>query len=79
LDRPALPDAETLAEAAARDLPGWDTILPAAVANDDEHVIKLVYACLAETRAGGGKLYRYLAARKAGLLAATESRSLELA
>ena len=76
LDRPALPDAETLAEATARDLPGWDTILPAAVASDDEHVIKLVYACLAETRAGGGKLYRYLAARKAGLLAATESRSL---
>src|SRR5262249_30240687 len=70
LDRPVLPSLATAAGTAGRDLPDWNTILPAATASEDEHVIKLVYAALAESRAGGGRLYRYLAARKAGLLAA---------
>jgi hypothetical protein len=70
LDRPVQPSAAAAAELTARDLPDWNTILPAAVADDDEHVIKLVFSCLAESRAGGGRLYRYLAARKTGLLEA---------
>jgi hypothetical protein len=83
LDRPELPSPAAAAELTAEDLPDWNAILPAAVASDDEHVIKLVFSCLAESRAGGGRLYRYLAVRKAGLLnaqpaatAITESQSL---
>jgi hypothetical protein len=69
LNRPELPSAEALAAATAVDLPDWNTILPTAVASDDDHVIKLVFACLAETRAGGGRIYHLLAAQKAGLAA----------
>jgi hypothetical protein len=68
LDRPELPSSAAAAELTAADLPDWNAILPEAVASDDEHVIKLVFSCLAESRSGGGRLYRYLAARKAGLL-----------
>jgi hypothetical protein len=67
LDRPEVPAAAHAAELTAEALPDWNAILPAAVASDDEHVIKLVFSCLAESRAGGGRLYRYLAARKVGL------------
>jgi hypothetical protein len=70
LNRPELPSAEHVAGALAVALPDWNTLLPAAVASDDDHVIKLVFACLAETRAGGGRIYHLLAARKAGLVAA---------
>jgi hypothetical protein len=68
LDRPELPDAATVAKLMAAPLPDWNKILPAAVESDDEHTIKLVFTCLAETRAGYGRLYRVLAARKVGLL-----------
>jgi hypothetical protein len=73
LDRPELPTPAQAAELITEELPDWNAILPAAVANDDEHVIKLVFSCLAESRAGGGRLYRYLAARKAGLLETAEA------
>jgi hypothetical protein len=70
LDRPEIPTPAAAAELTTEDLPDWNAILPAAVADDDEHVIKLVFSCLAESRSGGGRLYRYLAARKVGLLGA---------
>jgi hypothetical protein len=76
LDRPEFSTPAAAAELTAEDLPDWNAILPAAVASDDEHVIKLVFSCLAESRAGGGRLYRYLAARKTGLLGGTESASV---
>jgi hypothetical protein len=68
LDRPELPTAAAAAELTAQDLPDWNAILPVAVEIDDEHAIKLVYSCLSESRSGGGRLYRYLAARKMSLL-----------
>jgi hypothetical protein len=71
LDRPEVPTPAQAAELTAEDLPDWNAILPAAVANNDEHVIKLVFSCLVESRSGGGRLYRYLAARKAELLGTT--------
>jgi hypothetical protein len=70
LDRPELPTPARAAELTAEELPDWNAILSAAVGDDDEHVIKLVFSCLEESRAGGGRLYRYLAARKVGLLGA---------
>jgi hypothetical protein len=78
LNRPELPGNETVAAATAADLPDWNEILPRAAASDDDHVVKLVFACLAETRAGGGRLYRLLAARKAGLAAAPAKPPAEL-
>ena len=70
LDRPDVPTPVQAAELTAEELPDWNAILPAAVADNDEHVIKLVFSCLAESRSGGGRLYRYLAARKVELLGA---------
>jgi hypothetical protein len=70
LDRPDLPTPAGAAELTTEDLPDWNVILPAGVASDDEHVVKLVFSCLEESRSGGGRLYRYLAARKVGLLGA---------
>ena len=72
-DRPMLPTAAAAADLTAVDLPDWNAIMPAAVASEDEHAIKLVFACLAESRAGGGRLYRYLAARKMDLLDSDKS------
>jgi hypothetical protein len=68
LDRPALPDAAEVAKLSQATLPDWNKILQAAVDSDAEHTIKLVFTCLDETRAGHGRLYRLLAARKVGLL-----------
>ena len=68
LDRPDVPSPAAAAELIAEELADWNAILPAAIADEDEHVIKLVFSCLEESRAGGGRLYRYLAARKVGLL-----------
>jgi len=73
LDRPEVPSPASAAELTTEDLPDWNAILAAAVADDDEHVIKLVFSCLAESRSGGGRLYRYLAGRKAGVLAGAET------
>jgi hypothetical protein len=75
LDRPEVPSPASAAELTAEDLPDWNAILAAAVADDDEHVIKLVFSCLAESRSGGGRLYRYLAARKVGLLGTADAVS----
>ena len=72
LDRPDVPSPAAAAELTTETLPDWNAILPAAVASEDEHVIKLVFSCLAESRNGGGRLYRYLAARKVGLLEKTD-------
>jgi Questin oxidase-like len=68
LNRPALPALAAVTKLTTAELPDWNKILPAAVDSDDEHAVKLVFTCLEETRAGGGRLYRLLAARKVGLL-----------
>jgi Questin oxidase-like len=68
LDRPALPEPAAVAGLVNAPLPDWNKILSTAVENDDEHAIKLAFTCLAETRAGHGRIYRLLAARKVGLL-----------
>ncbi|MDO8376288.1 MAG: questin oxidase family protein [Aquabacterium sp.] len=42
---------------------GWDRIVPAALASDDEHRIKLVDSCRAEEQAWGGDDWRRAASR----------------
>jgi hypothetical protein len=68
LDRPAFLNASSVKRQTEAALPDWNKILAAAVESDDEHTIKLVFTCLDETRAGHGRLYRLLAARKVGML-----------
>ncbi|MGC8484088.1 MAG: questin oxidase family protein [Candidatus Baltobacteraceae bacterium] len=46
-------------------VPAWEVILTAAIASDDEHVIKAVYTAWREERAYGGPLYRFAAAQTA--------------
>jgi hypothetical protein len=48
--------------------PTWDGITDAAVASDDEHVVKLAYSAREEAAAhGDDATYRWCAAREAGL------------
>jgi hypothetical protein len=68
LNRPELPDEATVRSLTQATLPDWNKILPAAVESDDEHTIKLAFTCLDESRAGYGRIYRVLAARKVGML-----------
>lgn len=51
-------------------VPDWPAILAAAIDSDDEHVVKLTYACLEEGRLTGDRIYRWLAARATGLVTA---------
>ena len=58
-------DASALAR---RDVPAWPEIAATAVRSNDEHVIKLVYSAREEAAVYGHPLYRYVAAKKAGLV-----------
>lgn len=40
------------------DAPGWDALLPRALAHDDDHVIKLAHACWREDARAPSPLYR---------------------
>ena len=60
-------EVESLTHGASPSIASWDAIAAAAVASDDEHVIKFVYTCREEDAAYGRPLYRLLAAKKARL------------
>ena len=64
---PLLTDAER-ARLARQALPPWPEIGAAAIRSSDEHVIKLVYSAREEDAAYSDPLYRYAAAKKAGLI-----------
>ena len=49
-------------DVAAADVPSWERIAAEAVADDDEHVIKVVYSCREEARARADERYRTTAA-----------------
>jgi len=50
--------------------PGWDDIVVAALASDDEHVVKLAYSAREEAAVhGDDATYRWCAALEAGLVA----------
>ena len=64
------PPIETEADLARGPAPAWDSIVAAATASDDEHVIKLAYSARAERdQWGHDPLYRRSAAREARLVA----------
>lgn len=70
IGKPAFASAAQLSDLRVTKVPDWPAILTAAAASDDEHVIKLSYACLEEGRLTGDRIYRWLAARAAGLTTA---------
>jgi hypothetical protein len=68
IGRPALPDADTLTAWRAAETPAWPELLSSALAQDDEHTVKLCYAALSLGRLTGDRLFRWLAAREVGAL-----------
>jgi len=71
IGRPALPSAETLALWRSATVPSWQEILQRVLTENDEHVVKLIYAALQLGRLTGDRLFRWLAARETGVLRST--------
>lgn len=55
--------ASGVSDTGAANLRSWDAIIAAAIASDDEHVVKLVDSCQEEERAYGGDEWRLAASR----------------
>lgn len=68
LGRPALPEADTIAAWRAAETPAWPELMRSALAQDDEHAVKLCYAALSLGRLTGDRLFRWLAAREVGAI-----------
>ena len=68
IGRPALPDADTLAAWRVAETPAWPELMNSALAQDDEHAVKLCYSALSLGRITGDRLFRWLAAREVGAL-----------
>ncbi len=60
---PAPPSLAELAARRTRAPARWDDVLAAALASDDDHVVKAVFTARAEERAYGEPLFRWAAAR----------------
>lgn len=71
IGRPALPSADMLAIWRSATVPGWQEILQRALAETDEHAVKLIYSALYLGRLTGDRLFRWLAARETGVLGST--------
>jgi hypothetical protein len=68
IGRPALPSAEVLESWRGAETPTWPELLEKAIAEEDEHVVKLCYAAVSLGRLSGERLFRWLAAREVGAL-----------
>lgn len=68
IGRPALPEADTIAGWRAAETPAWPEVLRGALAQDDEHAVKLCYSAVSLGRLSGDRLFRWLAAREVGAL-----------
>jgi hypothetical protein len=68
IGRPALPDADTIANWRATETPAWAELMRSALAQDDEHAVKLCYSAVTLGRLTGDRLFRWLAAREVGAL-----------
>ena len=68
IGRPALPEVDTIAAWRATEAPAWPELVRSALAQDDEHAVKLCYSALSLGRLTGDRLFRWLAAREVGAL-----------
>ncbi len=65
---PDLPSAEMLQAWRKSPCPDWPEIKAAATGSDDEHDLSLTFSALEEWKAYGDPLYRYVTARRLGLV-----------
>ncbi|HEV8389441.1 MAG TPA: questin oxidase family protein [Dongiaceae bacterium] len=68
IGRPAIPDANTIEAWRAAETPAWPELLRSALAEKDEHAVKLCYSALFLGRLTGDRMFRWLAAREVGAL-----------
>jgi|SRR5688572_26320068 hypothetical protein len=68
IGRPALPEVDAIAAWRAAETPAWPELMCSALAQDDEHAVKLCYSALSLGRITGDRLFRWLAAREVGAL-----------
>ena len=64
IGRPTLPDEDAITAWRAADTPAWPELLRSALAQEDEHVVKLCYSAVSLGRLTGDRLFRWLAARE---------------
>ncbi|WP_119300176.1 questin oxidase family protein [Dongia deserti] len=68
IGRPAIPETDIVEARRAAETPAWLDLLGSAVAEEDEHTVKLCYSALFLGRLTGDRLFRWLAAREVGAL-----------
>ncbi|MGH6891289.1 MAG: questin oxidase family protein [Dongiaceae bacterium] len=68
IDRPALPNTDAIEAWRAAETPAWPDLLRNALAEEDEHSVKLCYSALFLGRLTGDRLFRWLVARELGAL-----------
>jgi hypothetical protein len=68
IGRPDIPDSEAIESWRGTETPGWAELLQRAVAEEDEHTVKLCYAAFSLGRSTGDRLFRWLAVRELGAL-----------
>ena len=71
IGRPSLPGADMVAMWRNSTVPAWQDLLQRALAETDEHAVKLIYSALYLGRLTGDRLFRWLAARETGVLRST--------
>jgi hypothetical protein len=69
MDFPEIPNPGQLAIWRAAPCPGWPDIKTAAIASDDEHDQSLTFSAFEECQHTGDTLYRFVAAKRLGLIA----------
>ncbi len=68
IGRPAMPEYDAMEAWRSADVPAWPELLRNAVAQEDEHAVKLCYSALSLSRLTGDRMFRWLAAREVGAL-----------
>jgi len=68
IGRPAIPEASRIEAWRTIETPAWPEILKCALAEEDEHAVKLCYSALFLSRLTGDRMFRWLAAREVGAL-----------
>jgi len=68
IGRPAIPEADAIEAWRATETPAWPELLRSALAEQDEHAVKLCYSALFLGRLTGDRMFRWLAAREIGAL-----------
>src|SRR5206468_11543388 len=68
IGRPAIPDPDAIQTWRTVESPAWPDLLRDAIAEEDEHIVKLCYSALFLGRMTGDRMFRWLAAREIGAL-----------